>query len=152
MSQLEKVLLYIRTIKYLKPVQVFYQLKRKCLKNGNYRLMRQLNIDKLPKEYRIPQVFIKELDLDQDYIKRFRVEDFFDGKVTLLHETHKLDLKKWEVSSASHLWNYNLQYLEFLIPICVKYRETKEDKYLEKWYEIMDAWLENKVFMLRCSA
>lgn len=144
MSQLEKVLLYIRTIKYLKPVQVFYQLKRKCLKNGNYRLMKQLNIDKLPKEYRIPQVFIKELDLDQDYIKRFWVEDFFDGKVTLLHETHKLDLKKWEVSSASHLWNYNLQYLEFLIPICVKYRETKEDKYLEKWYEIMDAWLENK--------
>ena len=77
---------------------------------------------------------IPQLDEADEYLEGFQTDTLFHGEVNLLYEKHAL---AWEVSEASHLWNYNLHYLEYLIPLAVKYKKSRDMRYLEKWREIM---------------
>ena len=67
-------------------------------------------------------LWMQGLDEHPEYLKRFRVEEILKGNVTLLHESGRPEGKNWEHPDRSHLWNFNLHYLEFLIPLAAAYR------------------------------
>lgn len=130
MRAVNKALLYGRTVCNLKPIQIKAQIGRKLRK---YRK---------PKKYmfmpsvKFAGVEIPELDGDETYIERFDVEGILSNEVELLHEKHVLT-NKWSEHNASHLWNFNIHYLEFTIPLAVKYKKSKGGQYRDKWIEII---------------
>lgn len=133
---LKKFDLYINTIKYLKPIQVIARVNNCLKKNTKYNNF-------INEEVFIPQIFIKELDEDKQYLERFCVEDIMKNRITLLHETHMLDLKKWTIEEETrHLWLFNLQYMEYLIPLAISYCKTNDNCYYEKIREYLLSWIQ----------
>lgn len=135
MRRIEKGLLYWNTVRNLKPVQIKHQIFNRLRRNQK------------PQKYGMTGkpdriwIVIPELDEDVEYLERFNMVALMCSKVTLFHETHDLN-RSWEENSASHLWNYNLHYLEFLIPLAVKYRVAGDEKYRQKYIEILSSWVE----------
>lgn len=134
----KKARLYFNTIKYLKPKQVFYQLKK------------NIKIDKLrtPPYYSIKDCIplkleIDELDLDDEYLKRFDTNKILNNQIVLLNEEYVLDIKTWNNTKASHLWNFNLHYFEFAIALAGSYIKSKDIKYYSKFKELLISWSEN---------
>ncbi len=135
MNKVDKVVLLFNTVRNLKPVQIRYQLLKRL---GKRKVQRHI----LTSPVNPVSMFIPELDDANDYLERFDINSLVnDNIVTLLHEKHELN--SWEQEQASHLWNYNLQYLEFTVPLAVKYKTTEEKKYKDKWIEIVTSWLDN---------
>lgn len=139
---MSKILLYINTIKYLKLIQILYQIwnrlpgkERRKIKNGD----RKRNTKRI-----MPiSILIPILDFDEEYLSRFCIEDLLENQIELLHEKHSVNLKKWKMTDASHLWNYNLHYMEYLIPLAVACRSDKTNQCFEKWREYVNAWIEH---------
>lgn len=137
MSLLRKAMLYGHTIKTLRPVQIRGLLKRKICKLRKHKKPKNhLSVYKV-NNYRIE---IPQLDEDERYLNRFDIEALLDHEIVLLHERHRLD-KGWQEKKASHLWNFNLHYLEFTIPLAVRWKQTGNRKYKDKWIEFITLWL-----------
>lgn len=86
----------VNTVKYLKPIQLFSYLKRTD---------RKFDLSLKPERINNHSLFIEELDSGE--------EKAIDGdQITLLHETANIPYNTWEVPEKSHLWNFNLHYLE----------------------------------------
>ncbi|MCI8417896.1 MAG: hypothetical protein HFI33_10475 [Lachnospiraceae bacterium] len=141
MSKMDKAWLYWNTIRSLRPVQIRYQIKNRILKNQKKKLAGRIEKLRAPEILETPHILIPELDCEKEYLRRFRVEELLENQIDLLHEMHVIE-KNWKVSSASHLWNYNLHYLEFLIPLAAKYKITKDERYFLKWKELLESWME----------
>ena len=88
-------------------------------------------------------LWMDRLDAHPDYEKRFDRDEILSGTVTLLHESGTPGGHNWANPDKSHLWNFNLQYLEFLIPLAAAYRETGEAKYYEKFRDYCLRWMED---------
>jgi|GEM_PF-688029 len=133
-----KIKLYFNTIKYLKTKQVFYQLK-KNIRTDKYKTLTCLPINNC-----IPlKLGIKELDLDDEYLRRFDTNKILENQILLLNEEYMLDIKSWNNTKASHLWNFNLHYFEFAIALAAAYTKKKDIKYYNKFKELLLNWLEN---------
>lgn len=163
LNRLNKILLYINTIKYLKFTQIIYQIlnrlpgrrKEKLRKRIMQQSMKRMGKVKSRPSLSRVCILIPELDFDSDYLSRYNVEDLLANEIEILHEKHLLDLTKWEVTGASHLWNYNLHYLEFLIPLAAACRNgktndkmydgkyNKTEVYFKKWCEYVNMWIEH---------
>lgn len=130
----KKVMLYWNTVKHLKPIQIKGQIQR--------RLKGKRKSYVLSQEPEPVHITVPELDEDEEYLNRFDADALMRDEVLLLHEEHKLH-SSWNEPAASHLWNYNLHYLEFLVPLAVKYKTTGDEKYKSKWLEIIHSWMEN---------
>ena len=84
----------------------------------------------------------KELDFDTSFLSRFEVKEIMEGKITLLHSSKAIDWKKdWEYSDKSALWNYNLHYFEYLLPLVNAFRESGNKQILMKTEEIILGWI-----------
>lgn len=130
----KRVMLYWNTVKHLKPIQIKGQVQRRLKgKRKNYILSQ---------EPEMVHITIPELDEDEEYLNRFDADALMQDEVLLLHEGHKLN-SSWNELATSHLWNYNLHYLEFLVPLAVKYKTTGDEKYKNKWMEIIHSWMDN---------
>lgn len=130
----KRVMLYWNTVKHLKPIQIKGQVQRRLKgKRKNYILSQ---------EPEMVHITIPELDEDEEYLNRFDADALMQDEVLLLHEGHKLN-NSWNELATSHLWNYNLHYLEFLVPLAVKYKTTGDEKYKNKWMEIIHSWMDN---------
>lgn len=141
LNKLNRILLYINTIKYLKFTQIIYQVLNRLQGRRKEKLRKR--IMRKSAEGLIPvDILIPELDFDRDYLSRYHVEDLLENKIEILHEKHLLNLTKWEVTEASHLWNYNLHYLEFLIPLAVAGKGDKTEVCFKKWCEYVNMWIE----------
>ena len=86
-------------------------------------------------------LWMPRLDEHPDYLKRFLLEELLNGNVTLLHESGTPSGNDWKHQDKSHLWNFNLQYLEFLIPLVAAYRETKDEKYYTCFRDYCERWI-----------
>ena len=86
-------------------------------------------------------LWMPRLDEHPDYLKRFSLEELLDGNVTLLYESGTPSGNDWKHPEKSHLWNFNLQYLEFLIPLAAAYRETKDEKYYTCFRDYCERWI-----------
>lgn len=135
MNMRERGLLYWNTVKNLEPVQVRHQIWNRVTKRKKPKRHASA-----PRRERI-RIAIPELDEDEAYLNRFDVEALMRNELLLLHERHGLNCA-WKESKASHLWNYNLHYLEFLIPLSIKYHVTGEESYKSKYAEILTSWME----------
>jgi uncharacterized heparinase superfamily protein len=135
---LEKYKLYFNTIKYLKPIQLWYQLKKtlfpkylpKVEPNNKKNNIKPLN------------TMIPELDLDDQYVKRFWVDKIMEGQIILLNEGWTINRSNWSNPNASHLWNFNLHYFEYGIALAATYYKTKDLKYYQKFKELLTSWID----------
>lgn len=138
MREMDKVKLYYNTIKDLTPIQITYQIKQRVFKNQKRRTWNTVQGITVP-EWQQIQIFIPELDENEIYLGRFNTEAMLMNNIELLHEKHAL---AWDNSIMSHLWSFNLHYLEYLIPLAIKYKQSCNKNYLRKWIEIMSFWLQ----------
>lgn len=128
--------LYINTVKYLRPTQIAGQLtkplKGKAGLKGRKRVkncIRQ-NI----------RTWITELDGNSEFLSRFDPDELLHNRVTLLNETHELDLKTWQ-AEALPLWRFNLHYLEYCICLGEQFREKNEIRYYRSFRKIVLSWI-----------
>ena len=133
-----KAKLYFNTIKYLKPTQLYYQLRKKCAK-PKIPSKSTFNV----KECVLPRLHIDELDLDNNYLSRFDVEKLLENRITILNDEYKFHNDSWNNPKASHLWNFNLHYMEYLISLAAAYYNTKDAKYYEKFKDFLRSWMAN---------
>ena len=98
-----KISLYFKTISYLKPKQILYQIF--------YRIKRYLKISINVKRVKFEK--INFLKFDENF---YNYESYyFKNKFSFLNIKH--DFKKnidWEFSKHGKLWTYNLNYFDFL--------------------------------------
>lgn len=126
--------LYFNTIKYLRPRQAAAVITR----NFHRKLPNQPE----PELFRMPHLFIDKLDFTQEYLTRFCAEDILDNKIELLHEKHHLNTDDWSTDgSPRHLWLFNLQYMEYLIPLAAAYRKKQDIRYARKIQELICSWI-----------
>ncbi|MCD8197619.1 MAG: heparinase II/III family protein [Lachnospiraceae bacterium] len=84
---------------------------------------------------RVLPLWWETLDEDPLYLQRFDAEEILCGNVTLLHEDRKA------AGEHSHLWNFNLHYLEYLIPLVAEYRRTGEERWYAGFKEACIGWI-----------
>lgn len=140
MKGFDRAHLYWNTIRYLKPVQIKHQIKNRVFRGMKGRTRDSVRDLDAPEAQEI-RILIPEVDCESGYLQRFDIQKLLEGHVTLLHEEHPVR-DVWNISEASHLWNYNLHYLEFLIPLASRYRDTADDKYFDGWTRWVTSWLE----------
>lgn len=142
MNKVKKIWLYWNTVKNLKWIQIRHQIKRRVAKGFRKRLLKKIRQLPDPEAADTEKIklMIPELDCGEDYLQHFQVKELLNNRIVLLHEAYTVE-DTWRIPEASHLWNYNLHYLEFLIPLAVWYRKTSEEKYFFKWKELTESWL-----------
>ncbi|WP_288175717.1 heparinase II/III family protein [Sporofaciens musculi] len=128
---------YFNTVKYLKTSQIFYQVhhKRKRKKDISQYSVSEITFSPY-------QLFIETLDGEPDYADRFELEQLVNGTLKLLHESTHFPYGTWNLDEKSHLWNFNLHYLEYCVALVSKYRSTGETKYKETIENILKDWLD----------
>lgn len=136
MRFVEKGRLLFNTIKYLRPIQIFYQtmIRVKPRKNGE-------TFWKYTKKgvgYSEFTLWVDGLDNDPTFVQRFKPEEILNNRLTLLNETRELG--SWKQNDASHLWNFNVHYLEYLVSLDFVWKESGDDRYLEKLNQILEDW------------
>ncbi len=94
---MNKFYFYLQTIKYLKPRQIFYQIKYRLRK-------RRLNSFNVP---------LKLRSLSANF-PLTKYNSFSGQKFTFLGEEKKVPLENWVNSSSNYLWNYNLNYFDYI--------------------------------------
>lgn len=134
-----KLVLYINTIQHMKASQIYYRL-RKMLKLGcGIGCSASGDIGEAE-----PIVTLPELDFDPIFIKRFSLEELMGNKLTLLHETVDFQWKDgWLFGDQSALWNFNLHYFEYLLPLVKAWRDTGRREYLDKTIEMIEGWIDH---------
>lgn len=126
---------YYYTLKYLRKSQLFYLVKNRL--TGKRPAKAKLHA---PETGALP-LWIPALDEDESYQKRFCVEELLDGRVTLLYESGRPGGGNWVYPDKSHLWNFNLHYLEFLIPLASAYRKEGDRRYYECFRDYCQRWI-----------
>ncbi|WP_313238097.1 alginate lyase family protein [Sporosarcina ureae] len=143
-----KIVLFVNTVKYLKPSQVFYRvrnrLNRALYKKDFMRL-------KAPKKITVSVLsnyIIPEIDYNKDYLDRFDIEAMFDNEFSFINLTNKIDLSiAWNNKNLQHLWRYNLHYFEYLFKLSHSFlKEDKQIKYYEKFKEMVINWIDNNPY------
>lgn len=130
---LSKALLYLRTVRRMRPGMVFSRLR------GQRRLPERTFTGEHPAS--MPRIAIPELDLDPHYLARFDAEALLNGDFLLINERRRVDLDTWNAPEASHLWNFNLHYFEWGGALAARWRETGEERYLGRYKELVCSWI-----------
>ena len=130
---LSKALLYVRTIRRMRLGMITSRLRGQ----------RQLSARVFAGEHPIsmPSLAIPELDLDPHYLARFDDDGLLNGEFLLINERRKVDLNIWNVSEASHLWNFNLHYFEWGVALAASWRRTGDCRYLERYKSLVRSWM-----------
>lgn len=103
-KMVKKILLIAHTVKYLKWQQVVYQIKNKLFKVKNLEVFKDENLSFFPLTF-------NELPIVTDVLQHENNTYVF----TFLNLEHTFDNKVfWNEQKHGKLWNYNLQYMDFL--------------------------------------
>ena len=130
---LSKTLLYLRTVRRMKPGMVLSRL------HGQRRLSERAFAGEHP--VRMPRIAIPGLDLDPHYLERFDAEALLDGEFLLINERRRVDLDTWNVPDVSHLWSFNLHYFEWGVVLAARWREAGDRRYLNGYKELVRSWM-----------
>ncbi|NLK07465.1 MAG: hypothetical protein GX316_02055, partial [Firmicutes bacterium] len=131
-----KMKLYYHTVRYLRPVQIYHRVVRH-IRPG---LTRRINYR--TGKFILPKIFVPELDLKAEYLKRFDVEELLHSKVRLLSKGLRLKPGQWHYPELLPFESFNLHYMEYLIPLAVAYHNTGEAKYYRKFKQIVVDWMQ----------
>lgn len=136
---LQKAALYFHTVRYMKPSQVYYRVK-KVLKGSCSLGSKTVQSDNKIQQLRT----IPELDYDPEFLERFSVDKLMCGELTFLHCTRKFKWNgNWEVQDCTALWNFNLHYFEYLHVFAKAFEDTKEECYLSEIKKAIRGWIQN---------
>lgn len=129
--------LYYHTIKSLKPSQVIRRLLKKMGIGASLGITPCSVTDQIQK-VETPET----LDFDPVFLKRFPVEELMENTITILHGSKNFDWKsRWNFEDKSALWNFNLHYFEYLFPLIKAWKDTGDNRYLDKTVEIINGWI-----------
>ncbi len=134
-TMFKKAHVYFNTVRYLRLKQIYYQAK-----NRFFRTQPPNGFCTKPQRNYLPRLSIRELDLDHDYLARFDVNGLLDNHIRVLHEGFVFR-HKWCNPNASHLWNFNLHYLEFLVPLAATYKRVGDSEFYNKFKEYLTSWI-----------
>lgn len=112
MSSLSKVSRYFHTLKHLKPVQVYYLIKRRCFRQSYGKKSKKGNFLTWKQRWAGPY-YKKSLWTSRDQFS-------FSGV-----ERNILQKADWNDTSVEKLWLYNLHYLDDLDVGSVSYEDSK---------------------------
>lgn len=126
-----KALLYVRTVARMKPSMVAARLRRaksvpEALSDVTLRPL---------------DIACGALDADATYVARFNLDALARDEFLLINETHKVDLARWTVPEASHLWNFNLHYFEYCVPLAARYAADGSREDLDLFKRLALAWM-----------
>lgn len=130
LPSIQKALLYARTIRRMKPSMIGSRLK------GLHKV--PLTV---PPRIQYLSLAIPSLDCDEIYAGRFDVDALARNEFFLINERHKVDLSCWNVPEASHLWNFNLHYFEFCIPLAARYALGGDREDLDQFKRVVLTWI-----------
>ena len=133
-----RVALYYHTVKNMKPSQVLNRLRIKMGKGCS------LGISPSDKFTNVQKIESPEsLDFDPVFIARFPLEELMEDRITILHSSKDMNWKTtWVFDDKSALWNFNLHYFEYLLPLVKVWKGTGEKKYLDKTVEMITGWID----------
>jgi hypothetical protein len=125
---------YLRTVRCLKPQQIYYQFKYRVFgyeypKAGNY----HGHADDF-------NIFIPVLDADEKYVERLKPDGILENRIELLQESVEWKSGKWKFDDKTHLWNFNLHYFEYGVALAVKYKKTDDARYIAKLRALYKDW------------
>ena len=133
----DKILLYVHTIRRMKPIQIVSRVKKLLGIPCSLGVQPSMMHEKLR---RFDSV--EELDHDAVFLQRFPPDEFVAGTATFLHESEQIDWHGiWEFPNRSALWNFNLHYFEFLMPMVDAYQRTGDSKYLQTIEDAISGWI-----------
>ncbi|MCU1807123.1 heparinase II/III family protein [Cytobacillus firmus] len=143
-----KVTLFINTVKYLKPSQIYYRVSNR-LKRELYK--RKLLSVKAPNNIKVRggyDYIIPEIDFNNEYLDRFDIDDIFKGKFTFINLTNQIELSNaWNNKELQHLWRYNLHYFEYLFKLAHEFSNgVSQTKYYEKYRDMITNWIDNNFY------
>lgn len=126
------------TVKYLKPIQIEYQILKRLKKTSKGDLRRGVSKREL-------HLFIEGLDSSGQYVSRFQPERIFGNEVCLLNKIVTLDYSGEYMDSLLPLYRFNLLYFEYAIAWGVSYRNTHNAQYAEKFQQCFERYLDADV-------
>ena len=132
MSIPNKVLLYIRTVARMKPSMVAARLRR------------AKSVSEAPSGVSLCPLGIAcgALDADATYMARFNLDALSRDEFLLINETHRVDLTRWAAPEASHLWNFNLHYFEYCVPLAARYAADGFRGDLDLFKRLVLTWMD----------
>ena len=138
---MSKLGLYIGTLSHLRPAQVGYRVMKRAGLSASLWDGRDVASSPLsPSLDNVP--FLPELDLDQEFTSRFDVDALLRDEVVLLHHAEQVDWTfSWHQQLESPLWDFNLHYCEYLLPLAAATQTSGDERYVAKGKEIIDAWI-----------
>ena len=133
-----RISLYYHTVKEMKPSQVINRFRILIGKGCPLGVPVNDNITDVQK-VESPE----SLDFDPVFLARFPVNELMSDIITILHSSKAFDWKsRWEFEDKSALWNFNLHYFEFLLPLVKAWEDTREKIYLDKTVEMIEGWID----------
>lgn len=130
--KIDRALLYARTVARMKPSMLAARFRRTKL------------VSEAPEcvTLRPMGLSIPELDLDEGYCCRFDLDGLSRGEFLLINERHAVDLKAWNAPEASHLWNFNLHYFEYCVPLAARFARTGDVADAELFKRLAGSWMD----------
>lgn len=131
MPMLNKALLYTRTVARMKPSMVVARLRR------------PKSVSEAPSDVSLLPLGIAcgALDAGYAYASRFDLDALARDEFLLINETHKVDLTRWAAPEASHLWNFNLHYFEYCVPLAARYAAGGSREDLDLFKRLALTWM-----------
>lgn len=141
MGELDLIKKYFYTIRSLKPSQVFYRIVRRA--GGETPLCARRFLKTNAEDVALSRNFaLPELDFDQTFIARFDCNAILEDHLSLLHHEEVVDWHRcWSGGCSTPLWEFNLQYQEYLLALANQFLKTGDSRYLEKAKFIILAWI-----------
>lgn len=130
-----KGMLLFNTIKYLKPQQTINQVLVRYRKKELFWKYKKENIT-----YNSFDLWVNGIDNDSVFIQRYNPVELMSGRIRLLNESREFN--QWFFGDASHLWNFNVHYLEYLVPLFSLWRTEGSKRYRDKINEVLESWYE----------
>jgi len=143
-----KIKLYLNTVKYLKPSQIYYRIFNRMKRELYKREFIKLQVPGDLKVEDSSDYLIPELDFDINYLGKFNAKDILDDHFKFINITNKVDLAKaWNNKELQHLWRYNLHYFEYLFVLAYEFsKDKKKNQYYNKFKYLIENWIDNNSF------
>lgn len=140
-----KLILFMNTIKYLKPSQALYRVTNRVKRELYKRKVLRIHTPSGVKVTEKANFLIASLDFNSEYLSRFDTEKILNNEFNFININHKVSLDTaWNDKSFQHLWRYNLHYFEYLYKLGFqRLNDDKNPKYYEKYKESVVNWIDN---------
>ncbi len=128
---IDKALLYARTVVRMKPSMVAARLRKvKTVPDVSGAV-----------SLHTPSISIDCLDKNAAFARRFDIDALVRNEFLLINERRTVDLATWSVAEASHLWNFNLHYFEYCVPLAVRYAVGGAREDVDQFKRLVLTWI-----------